>query len=199
MRKLLAIAAAAAAVIGFTTATVAPAQAASTPTILTISNRTPLPAGGQNEIVTGTNLNLVTSVVVDKAPGRIVSQTATKLVFILPAHALGKTGITLYYGTNKTYAYPNSLVYKVGPSRALVPLPYIPDTLKVGATFSMVPGEPAWATTVTSLTPTLCSVDSALNVKALKKGTCQLQISIVLDTMDPNYRGRDAMYDLTVN
>ncbi len=198
MRKFLAIAAAAAAVIGITTATVAPAQAASTPTILTVSNKNPLPAGGQNEILTGTNLNLVTAVIVDKTAAQIVSQTATKLVFIIPAHAAGRVGFTLYY-SGKKLAYPDSLVYKAGPTRALAPLPYIPDTLKVGASFSMVPGDPKWATSVLSLTPLTCSVDSALTVKGLKKGTCQLQISIVLDTMDPTYRGRDAMYDLTVN
>ncbi len=198
MRKILATLATVAAVLGFAASTVAPAQAASAPTILTVSNKTPLPAGGQNEIITGTNLNLVTAVIVDKTAVQIVSQTATKLVFITPAHEAGRVGFTLYYGSKKLI-YPDSLVYKKGPSRALAPLPYIPDTLKVGASFSMVPGDPKWATTVLSLTPANCSVDSALNVKALKKGTCKLQISIVLDTMDPNYRGRDAMYDVTIN
>jgi hypothetical protein len=198
MRKLLAIFAAVATVFGISTATVVPAQAATTPVILTVSNKAPLPAGGQNIILTGKNFNVVTSVIVDTTRATMVSKTDTKLVFISPAHSAARVGITLVYGTKK-YLYPDSLVYKVGPTRALVPLPYIPDTLKVGASFSMVPGNPAWATTVTSLTQATCTVDANLNVKAIKKGTCQLQISIVLDTMDRTYRGRDAMYDLTVN
>ena len=198
MRKFVATVAAIAAVFGLVTASSTAAQAASAPTILAISNKNPLPAGGQNEIVTGTGLTLVTGVLVGTTAAQIVSQTATKLVFITPAHEAGRVGITLYYGSKKL-VYPDSLVYKKGPTRALAPLPYIPDTLKVGKTFSMVPGNPAWVTTVLSKTPATCTVDSQLNVKGLRKGDCLLQISIVLDTMDPTYRGRDAMYDVVIN
>ena len=198
MRKLGAIFAAVIAAFSIATATVVPAQAAAAPTVLTVSNKTPLPAGGQNMIVTGTNLNLVTGVIVDKSAAQIVSQVPTKLVFITPAHEAGRVSITFFYGAKKLI-YKDSLVYKKGPSRALVPLPYIPDTLKVGKTFSMVPGNPAWATVVLSRTPNTCTVDSALNVKGVAKGTCLLQISITLDTMDPTYRGRDAVYDVVIN
>lgn len=198
MRKLIAILAATIAVFGITTATSMPAQAASTPSILTVSNKNPLPAGGQNITLTGANLNVVTSVLVDTSVAQIVSQAATKLVFISPAHSAARVGITLVYGSKK-YLYPDSLVYKAGLSRALVPLPFIPDTLKVGKTFSMVPGNAAWVTVVQSLTPLLCSVDSNLNVKGLKKGDCMLQFTITVDSMDPAYRSRTAMYDVTIN
>jgi hypothetical protein len=197
MRTLLAFVATAAAVIGITTATIAPAQAAVSPSVLTVSNKNPLPAGGQNIIITGKNLDIVTAVLVDTVSAQIVSQSASTLVFITPAHVAARVGFSLVYGSKKLN-YPDSLVYKLGPKRALVPLPYIPDTLKIGASFSMVPGNPAWVTTVKSLTPAVCSVDTALNVKALKRGSCLLQISIVLDTMDPAYRGRVALYDVTV-
>ncbi|MFM6962725.1 MAG: IPT/TIG domain-containing protein [Micrococcales bacterium] len=199
MRKLLAIIATAAVAFGIATVATAPAQAASTsPTILAVSNKTPLPAGGQNVILTGTNLNVVTSVLVDKSVAQVVSQVPTKLVFITPEHLAGRVGITLIYGTKK-YVYGDSMVYKAGPTRALVPLPYIPDTLKVGASFSMVPGNPAWATTVVSKTPLTCTVDASLNVTGVKKGTCLLAFSIVLDTLDRTYRGRDAVYDVVIN
>jgi hypothetical protein len=197
MRKLVAIISATAFLFGATSA-VMPAQAASTPVITQVSNKNPLPAGGQNIVLTGTNLNKVTSVIVDKDPAQIVSAAATKLVFISPAHVAARVSITLYY-TGGKYIYADSLVYKAGPTRALVPLPFIPDTMKVGNTFSMVPGNPKWATVVLSRTPALCSVSSDLTVKALKKGECQLDISITLDTLDPTYRGRQAIYFVTVN
>jgi hypothetical protein len=92
----------------------------------------------------------------------------------------------------------DALIYRDGPRRALVPLPYIPDTLKVGKTFSMKTGDPAWVVTVKSLTPRTCTV-SGLIVKGKARGDCALQFSITVDTNNRTYRSRDAMWDLVIN
>jgi hypothetical protein len=197
MRKFIAAVAMIASVLGFSIAS-APANAATpTPSILQVSNKKPLPAGGQNITLFGANLNLVTAVVVDKTNATIVSKAATKLTFITPAHMNGLASISLKYGT-KTYVLKDALLYKDSANRVLAPLPYIPETLKVGKTVEMTPGNLAWEVVVTTGTPAVCSV-SGLVVTGLKKGECSLNIDVNVDTMDRTYRSRSAVYFVTIN
>lgn len=196
MRKFIAAVAMIASVLGFSIAA-APANAATAPSILQVSNKKPLPAGGQNITLYGANLTLVTGVVVDKSNATIVSKAATKLTFITPAHSNGLASITLKYGT-KTYVLKDALLYKDSANRVLAPLPYIPETLKVGKTVEMTPGNPAWQVVVTTDTPAVCSV-SGLVVTGLKKGECSLNIDVNVDTMDRTYRSRSALYFITIN
>ncbi len=197
MRKFIAAVAMIASVLGMSVAA-APANAATpVPKILQVSNKKPLPAGGQNITLYGTNLNLVSAVIVDKTTATMVSKEATKLVFITPAHANGLANISLKYGS-KTYVLKDALLYKDSANRVLAPLPYIPETLKVGRTVSMTPGNSAWQVVVTTDTPTICSI-TGLEVKALKKGECALNIDVNVDTMDRTYRSRSALYFITVN
>lgn len=196
MRKFIAAAAMIASVLGFSISAV-PANAASAPVILQVSNKKPLPAGGQNITLYGSNLQLTTSVIVDKSVATIVSKAATKLTFITPAHMNGLASISLKYGS-KTYVLKDALLYKDSANRVLAPLPYIPESLKVGRTVSMTPGNPAWQVVVTTDTPNICSVNG-LVVKALKKGECSLSIDMNVDTMDRTYRSRSALYFITVN
>ena len=196
MRKFIAAVAMIASVLGFSIAA-APANAATAPSILQVSNKKPLPAGGQNITLYGANLTLVTGVVVDKSNATIVSKAATKLTFITPAHSNGLASITLKYGT-KTYVLKDALLYKDSANRVLAPLPYIPETLKLGKTVEMTPGNSAWQVVVTTDTPAVCSV-TGLVVKGLKKGECSLSIDVNVDTMDRTYRSRSALYFITIN
>jgi hypothetical protein len=196
MRKFIAAVAMIASVLGFSIAA-APANAATAPSILQVSNKKPLPAGGQNITLYGANLTLVTGVVVDKSNATIVSKAATKLTFITPAHSNGLASISLKYGT-KTYVLKDALLYKDSANRVLAPLPYIPETLKVGKTVEMTPGNSAWQVVVTTDTPAVCSV-SGLVVTGLKKGECSLNIDVNVDTMDRTYRSRSALYFITIN
>ena len=79
-----------------------------------------------------------------------------------------------------------------------MPLPFIPETLKAGRTVSMTPGNPAWKVTVTTTSTRICSI-TGLVVKALRKGECALSLDVEVDTMDPTYRSRQALYFITVN
>jgi hypothetical protein len=197
MRKFIAAVAMIASVLGMAVAA-APANAATpVPKILQVSNKKPLPAGGQNITLYGTSLNLVSAVIVDKTTATMVSKEATKLVFITPAHANGLANISLKYGS-KTYVLKDALLYKDSANRVLAPLPYIPETLKLGRTVSMTPGNSAWQVVVTTDTPAICSI-TGLVVKALKKGECALNIDVNVDTMDRTYRSRSALYFITVN
>ena len=196
MRKFIAAVAMIASVLGFSIAA-APANAATAPSILQVSNKKPLPAGGQNITLYGANLTLVTGVVVDKSNATIVSKAATKLTFITPAHSNGLASISLKYGT-KTYVLKDALLYKDSANRVLAPLPYIPETLKLGKTVEMTPGNSAWQVVVTTDTPAVCSV-SGLVVTGLKKGECSLNIDVNVDTMDRTYRSRSALYFITIN
>jgi hypothetical protein len=197
MRKFISIIALLASVAGLSV-TVAPAQATTAvPAILQVSNKKPLPAGGQNITLFGRNLNVVTAVIIDKSPATIVSKTATNLVFITPPHAEGRVNITLRYGT-RSYVLRDSLLYKASANRVLVPLPFIPETLRVGRNVSMKPGNPAWQVTVTTDTPTVCSI-SGLVVTGLRRGECALSLDIEVPTMDITYRSRQALYFITIN
>ena len=196
MRKFIAAVAMIASVLGFSLAA-APANAAAAPKVLQVSNKKPLPAGGQNITLYGTSLNLVSAVIVDKTAATVVSKAATKLVFITPAHANGLAAISLKYGT-KTYVLKDALLYKDSANRVLAPLPYIPETLKLGRTVSMTPGNSAWQVVVTTDTPAICTI-TGLVVKAIKKGECALNIDVNVDTMDRTYRSRSALYFITVN
>lgn len=196
MRRVISIATAILTVVGIATTAAVPAQAASTPTIQQVSNKTPLPAGGQNVTLTGNYLTKVTAVIVGGSSATIVSKATKKLVFITPAHAQGRVSITLKYPGGK-YVLADSMLYKPGPSRALVPLPWIPDTLKVGGKFSMQPGNAAWVVQTTSNTPATCTV-AGLIVTAVHKGSCELQFTITVDTMDPTYRSRQALFDINI-
>lgn len=197
MRKFISSLAIVASVLGFSIAA-APAQAApAVPSILQINNNRPLPAGGQNITLFGKNLNVVTSVIVDKSVATIVSKSSTNLTFISPPHAEGRVSIFLKYGT-RTYTYRDSLLYKASANRVLVPLPFIPETLRVGRTVSMTPGNPAWQVTVTTTSTRVCSV-SGLVVTALRRGECALSLEIEVPTMDPTYRSRQALYFITIN
>lgn len=196
MRKVIAAVAMIASVLGLSLAA-APANAASAPSILQVSNKKPLPAGGQNITLYGANLNLVTAVLVDKTTATMVSKAAANLTFIAPAHMNGLASISLKYGS-KTYVLKDALLYKDSANRVLAPLPYIPEALKVGKTVTMTPGNSAWQVVVTTDTPAACSV-SGLVVKALKKGECSLNIDVNVDTMDRTYRSRSALYFITIN
>ena len=44
----------------------------------------------------------------------------------------------------------------------------------------------------------LCSI-TGLVVTALRKGECALSLDVEVDTMDPTYRSRQALYFITVN
>lgn len=197
MRKFISALALIASVVGLSVAT-APAQAATVvPAIQQINIKKPLPAGGQNITLFGKNLNVVTSVIVDKSEATIVSKNSTNLTFISPPHVEGLVSIFLKYGT-KTYVYRDSLLYKASANRVLVPLPFIPETLRVGRTVSMTPGNPAWIVSVTTTSTRICSING-LVVKALRKGECALTLDIEVPTMDPTYRSRQALYFITVN
>lgn len=197
MRKFISALALIASVVGLSVAT-APAQAATVvPAIQQINIKKPLPAGGQNITLFGKNLNVVTSVIVDKSEATIVSKNSTNLTFISPPHVEGLVSIFLKYGT-KTYVYRDSLLYKASANRVLVPLPFIPETLRVGRTVSMTPGNPAWIVSVTTTSTRICSVNG-LVVKALRKGECAMTLDIEVPTMDPTYRSRQALYFITVN
>jgi hypothetical protein len=197
MRKLIATVAMIASVLGFSLSA-APANAApAVPSILQVNNKKPLPAGGQNITLFGSNLNVVTAVVVDKTTATIVSKSATALTFISPAHAEGLVAISLKYGT-KTKVVKDALLYKASANRVLAPLPYIPETLKVGRTVSMLPGNSTWKVVVTTDTPKTCSI-TGLVVTALRKGECALTIDVEVPTMDTTYRSRQALYFITVN
>jgi hypothetical protein len=186
-----------ASVLGFSIAA-APAQAApAVPSIQQINIKKPLPAGGQNITLFGKNLNVVTAVIIDKTQATVVSKSGTSLTFISPPHAEGRVNISLKYGT-KTYVLRDSLLYKASANRVLVPLPFIPETLKVGRTVSMLPGSSAWKVTVTTTSPSICSI-TGLVVTALRKGECALSLDVEVDTMDPTYRSRQALYFITVN
>lgn len=197
MRKFISVVTLIASVLGFSIAA-APAQAVTAvPSIQQINIKKPLPAGGQNITLFGKNLNVVTAVIIDKSEATIVSKSATNLTFISPAHPEGLVSISLKYGT-KTYVYRDSLLYKASANRILVPLPFIPETLKVGRTVSMTPGNPAWKVTVTTTSTRICSI-TGLVVKALRKGECALSLDIEVPTMDTTYRSRQALYFITVN
>jgi hypothetical protein len=196
MRKLAAIVTMIATMFALSTTTAATAAPAK-PSITQVSNKKPLPAGGQNITLRGTNLTLVTSVYVDTANAQVVTKTATSLVFISPAHAQGLVSITLMYAGG-SYVLKDAMVYKTGPTRALVPLPYIPETLKVGKAFSMQPGNSAWAIKIVNATPKICKVSGML-VTGLRKGECSLSFDITVDSMDPTYRSRQALYFVTIN
>ena len=197
MRKFISAVAVVASILGFSIAA-APAQASSAvPSILQVNNNRPLPAGGQNITLFGRNLNVVTAVIIDKSPATIVSKTATNLVFITPPHAEGRVSISLKYGT-RTLVVRDSLLYKASANRVLVPLPFIPETLKVGRTVSMLPGNSAWKVTVTTTSTRICSING-LVVTALRKGECALSLDVEVDNMDPTYRSRQALYFVTIN
>jgi hypothetical protein len=140
---------------------------------------------------------VVTAVIIDKTPATIVSKTATNLTFISPPHPEGRVSISLKYGT-RTVVIRDSLLYKASANRVLVPLPFIPETLKAGRTVTMTPGNPAWKVTVTTTSTRVCSI-SGLVVTALRKGECALSLDVEVDTMDPTYRSRQALYFITVN
>lgn len=198
MRKFAAIVTMIATMFVLSTASATVANAApAKPSITMVSNKRPLPGGGQNITLTGTNLTSVTSVYVDKTNAQVVTKTAGSLVFISPAHASGLVSITLMYAGG-SYVFKDAMIYKAGPTRALVPLPYIPETLKVGKAFSMQPGNKAWVIKITNGSPQICKVSGML-VTGLKKGECSLSFDITVDSMDPTYRSRQALYFVTIN
>ena len=197
MRRAIALISAAAVVFGLATATALPAEAAAKPSVKQISFLTPRPAGGQNITLLGSNLNLVTTMTAGTRNAVIVAKSAKQLVFIAPRNLAGPANIVLSYSGGKV-TLTAALIYRDGPERALVPLPYIPDTLKVGKTFSMKPGDPAWVVSVKSLTTKTCTV-SGLIVKGKAKGDCVLQFSITVDSASRTYRSRDAVWDLVIN
>ena len=180
-----------------TVTTTAASAAPAVPSILQVNNKRPLPAGGQNITLYGKNLNVVTAVIINKAPAVVVSKASTSLTFITPPQPAGLASISLKYGT-KTYVLRDALVYKDSANRVLAPLPYIPETLKLGRTFSMQPGNSAWQVVVTTDTPKTCSI-TGLVVKGIKKGECALTIDVTVDTMDKTYRSRQALYFVTIN
>ena len=197
MRKFISVVTLIASVLGFSIAA-APAQAVTAvPSVQQINIKKPLPAGGQNITLFGKNLNVVTAVIIDKTQATVVSKSSMSLTFISPPHAEGRVSISLKYGT-RTVVVRDSLLYKASANRVLVPLPFIPETLRVGRTVSMLPGNPAWNVTVTTTSSNVCSI-TGLVVTALRKGECALTLDIEVPTMDPTYRSRQALYFITVN
>lgn len=197
MRKFISAVTLIASVLGFSIAA-APAQAApAVPSVQQINIKKPLPAGGQNITLFGKNLNVVTAVIIDKTQATVVSKSGTSLTFISPPHAEGRVSISLKYGT-RTVVVRDSLLYKASANRVLVPLPFIPETLRVGRTVSMLPGNSAWNVTVTTTSSNVCSI-TGLVVTALRKGECALTLDIEVPTMDPTYRSRQALYFITIN
>ena len=197
MRKFISVVTLIASVLGFSIAA-APAQAVTAvPSVQQINIKKPLPAGGQNITLFGKNLNVVTAVIIDKTQATVVSKSSASLTFISPPHAEGRVSISLKYGT-RTVVVRDSLLYKASANRVLVPLPFIPETLRVGRTVSMLPGNPAWNVTVTTTSSNVCSI-TGLVVTALRKGECALTLDIEVPTMDPTYRSRQALYFITIN
>jgi hypothetical protein len=198
MRKFAAIVTMIVTMFTLSAVSVGPANAApAKPTITQVSNKKPLPGGGQNVTLRGTNLNVVTSLYVDNINAQVVTKTKTSLVFITPAHAEGLVSITLMHPAGK-YVVRDSMLYKKGPTRALVPLPFIPETLKVKRSFSMQPGSKDWVISIKNGTPKVCRVSGML-VTGLRKGECSLSFEITVDSMDPTYRSRQALYFVTIN
>jgi hypothetical protein len=197
MRKFISVVSLLASVLGFSVIA-SPAQAApAAPSILQVSNTRPLPAGGQNIILYGKNLNVVTAVIIDKTQAAIVSKSSTTLVFISPPHAEGRVNISLKHGA-KTYVLRDALRYKYSPYAPLAPLPFIPETLRAGRTVSLAPFDSNWKVTVTTTSTRICSV-TGLVVKALRRGECALLIDIDVPYTDRNFRSREALYFITVN
>ena len=196
MRKLFALVTLVA--VSMSLVSAVPANAAPVkPTVTQVSNKKPVPAGGQNIMLRGTNLDVVTSLFVENINAQIVTKSKTSLVFISPAHPEGLVSITLMHPTG-SLVVRGSMLYKAGPSRALVPLPFIPETLRVGRSFSMQSGNKAWVISIKNATPRICRVSGML-VTGLRKGECSLSFDITVDSMDPTYRSRQALYFVTIN
>jgi hypothetical protein len=198
MRKFAAIVTMIVTMFSLSVVSTGPANAApAKPTITQVSNKKPLPGGGQNVTLRGTNLDVVTSLLVENIDAQIVTKSKTSLVFITPAHPEGLVSITLVHPAGK-YVLKGSMLYKAGPSRALVPIPFIPETLKVGRSFSMQPGSKDWVISIKNATPRICRVSGML-VTGLRKGECSLSFDITVDSMDKNFRSRQALYFVTIN
>lgn len=196
MRKFAAIVTMIATMFALSAVSTAPASAAS-PSISRVSTKKLLPSGGENVTLTGVNLRLVTSVYVDKTLAQVVMKSNTHLVFISPAHAEGVVSLTLLH-PGGSFVLERATAYRLQAFKTLVPIPYIPETLKVGKAFSMQPGNQAWVIKITNSTPKVCKV-SGLLVTGLRKGECSLSFFITVDTMDPTYRSRQALYFVTIN
>jgi hypothetical protein len=175
-----------------------PAIAASPkPTVTYVDNKKPAVAGGTQITITGTNLDTVTSVTVDNGYATVAAKSATSLTFITPQHGLGPATVLI---TNP--AGTATFVITYSPQRRpLVPSPVLPDTLKVGKSYTIVGQDPAWKVTLTTDTPKTCSVKKNV-VKGLKKGGCALNIDINPDNeqgSNPNWRGKLIIDSILIN
>lgn len=197
MRKLISVVTLIACVYGFLIASIPAKAAPAVPSILQVDNKRPLPAGGQNITLFGKNLNVVTSVSVDKLQATIVAQSRTSLTFISPPHEEGQADVSLSYGP-KTSVFRNALSYKASAQRVPVPLPFIPETLRVGRNFSILPTNSDWKIKATTTTNRICSV-TGLVVKALRKGECAISMVVDAPVMDRTYRSRLALYFIIIN
>lgn len=159
------------------------------PTVTSVDNRKPAPAGGTVISITGTNLGSVTSVAVDNSLATVTAKTSTKLTFIAPQHALGAAIVLI---TNPAGTTTFGITYSP-QRRPLVPSPTLPDSLRVGASYTVTAQDPSWTVTLTTDSPKICTIKGTV-VKGIKKGSCLLNIDINPDaagsSSNPNWRGK---------
>lgn len=197
MRKLFVAVTAIATVIGLSIS-VAPAQAAGAkPIIESLSYRTPDVRGGQYIQIGGQNLNTVTQVLVDSNAVSIVNQTANTLMIVTPAHDEAYATLTLFSPSGQV-SQLDAFSFRPGSRRALAPVPYIPETLKVGKTFKFVPFESTLTVVAKSTTPKICTVIGP-NLKSIKKGSCNLSIAVNIQGNNAKFRSTVTELGVTVN
>ena len=168
----------------------APAVAAPSlkPTVTSVDNTKPAAGGGTPITVSGTNLGTVTSITVDNSYATVASKSATALTFLAPQHALGVATVLI---TNPAGTATFNINYSP-QRRPVVPSPTIPDTMKLGSSLTIKAQDAAWTVTITTDTPKTCSTKKNV-IKALKRGTCALNIEINPDNAqgsNPNWRGK---------
>lgn len=197
MRKLAIAVTAIASMIGLSIS-VAPAQAAGAkPVIESLSYRTPDIRGGQYIQIGGQNLNTVTQVLVDSNPASIVNQTSNTLMFVTPSHDEAYATLTLFSPSGQV-SQIDAFSYRPGSRRALAPVPYIPETFKVGKTYKLLPFENTLAVVAKSFTPKICTV-SGLTLKAIKKGSCNLSVAVNIKGANAKFRSTVTELGVTVN
>ena len=167
-----------------------PAQAAPSlkPTVTSVDNTKPAAGGGTPITVTGTNLGTVTSITVDNSYATVASKSAKTITFLAPQHALGVATVLI---TNPAGTATFNINYSP-QRRPVVPSPTIPDTMKLGSSLTINAQDSAWTVTITTDTPKTCSTKKNV-IKALKRGTCALNIEINPDNAqgsNPNWRGK---------
>jgi hypothetical protein len=62
----------------------------------------------------------------------------------------------------------------------------------------MQSGNKDWVISIKNATPRICRVSGML-VTGLRKGECSLSFDITVDSMDKDFRSRQALYFVTIN